>query len=260
VGLDATGSHVDNEIKSLGEFPGTQSIKIGYPYPNYTSRLVHTEARFDNAGLIQNAWGQKVVAMCDPGVPLGDTPQHGLVSGGTPKACQQIGGVNQLIGRAFYTYRFSVAPNVSLFNNTLQLHALADAAYGMTNFETNASGHSYDNSYLSRCECDALFVAADRLGGFVPSNDRAYFDASFWKLRELGARYTLPQSLVGRTGADRAALGVSAREVTNLWVADTDVAGLAIADPETGRPTPGQANYRAMPPLSSVSVTLRVSF
>jgi TonB-linked SusC/RagA family outer membrane protein len=64
VGLDLTGSHVDNEIKGLGDFPGTQSIKIGYPYPNYTARLVHVDARFDNAGLVQNAWGQKVVAIC----------------------------------------------------------------------------------------------------------------------------------------------------------------------------------------------------
>ena len=105
---------------------------------------------------------------------LGPTRIVVAVPVASPETCQQIGGVNQLVGRAFYTYRFSVAPNVSLFGNTLQLHALADAAYGMTNFETNASGHSYDNSYLSRCECDPFFVAADRLGGFVPSNDRIH--------------------------------------------------------------------------------------
>ena len=260
VNLAFTGSHVDNEIKSLGEFPGTQSIKIGYPYPNYTSRLVHVDAKFDPAGTISNLYNQKVVALCDPGVRLGEGSQYGLVQGGTPIACQKVGQVNQLVGRAFYTYKFSAAPSIGLLNNNLSLTALVDGAYGMTNFETNASGHSYDNSYLSRCECDPFWVAADRLGGFVPSNDRALFDASYWKLRELGARYALPSWVAEKIGADRASINVSAREVETLWVADHDVAGLPIADPEMGRPTPGQSNYRAMPPLSNVSVSVRVSF
>jgi hypothetical protein len=91
-------------------------------------------------------------------------------------------------------------------------------------------------------------------------NDRALFDASYWKLREVGARFTIPQSFAARIGADRASLSISAREVETLWTADQDVAGLVIADPETNRPTPGQANYRAMPPSSSINVNLRVSF
>jgi hypothetical protein len=200
------------------------------------------------------------VAYCDAGVALGPTAQYGLVQGGAQTPCDKIGQLTQLVGRAFYTYKFSAAPSVSLFNNVVQVNALFDGAYGMTNFETNGSGHSYDNSYLSRCECDALFVAADRLGGYVPSNDRALFDASFWKLREVGVRYELPSMFVERLGADRASLNVSLREVATLWTGDTDVAGLPIADPEMGRPIPGQSNYRAMPPLSTVSATLRVSF
>ena len=260
VSLDMTGSHVDNEIKSLGTFAGTNNIKVGWPYPNYANRLVHVKADFDPAGTVTNAWGQKIAAYCDPGVALGSTAQYGLVMGGTPVPCAKIGQRTILNGRAFYTYKFSVAPTVSLFNNTISINALADGAYGMTNFETNTAGHSYDNSYLSRCECDAQFVAHDRLGGFVPSNDRALFDASFWKLREVGVRYQLPQFLIDRIGADRASLNISAREAHTFWVADHDVAGLAIADPEMGRPKAGEANYRAMPPLSTVSATLRVSF
>jgi hypothetical protein len=199
--------------------------------------------------------------MCDPGVKKVDSPQHGLFAGGTPVDCGQIGAENQFVGRAFYTYKFSVSPTVSLFNNAVQLTVLADGAYGKTNFETNGSGHSYDNSYLSRCECDPMFVAADRLGGsYDPYNDRSLFDASYWKLREVGARFALPESLASRVGAQRASLSISARELANLWVADADVAGLVVADPETSRARPGEANYRAMPPTSAINVALRVSF
>ena len=255
--LDLTGSHVDNEIKELGDFPGDNSIKVGYPYPNYTTRYFLTSADYDPAGRVVDGYGRKIKAFCDSGVRLGDTKKHGLVRGGAPVDCQSKDAERLLYGRGFYTYRFSVTPTFSLFENALSIHVMADGAYGKKSQNTRDAGARYNNYYQSRCECDPFWVAGDRYG---TGQVWGFHNAGFWKLREIGARYSLPASLAGRVGAERASLSVSARELANLWVAQQDNWGARIADPEESRINDGEANYRVMPPLSRLSAELRVTF
>jgi TonB-linked SusC/RagA family outer membrane protein len=263
--LDLTGSHVDNEIKDLGDFPGTDAIKVGYPYPNYTARHFVTEARYDPTGTIVDGHTlattgrapQRIVALCDKGTRLGDSPKHGLVRGGESVPCASKDAERLLYGRGFYTYRFSVTPSLSLFENALAIHVMADGAHGKKSQNTRDAGARYNNYYESRCECDPFWVAGDRLG---TAQVWGFHNSSFWKLREVGMRYNLPVSLTERVGAQRASLSVSAREIANLWVAQEDNWGARVADPEESRINDGQANYRVMPPLSRVSAEMRFTF
>ncbi|MSR36426.1 MAG: SusC/RagA family TonB-linked outer membrane protein [Gemmatimonadetes bacterium] len=255
--LDVTGSHVDNKIVALGEFPGNNNIKIGYPYPNYTTRYFIESADYNAAGKVVDGYGRKILALCDKGTRLGDTPKHGLVRGGDAVDCQSKDAERILFGRGFYTYRFSVTPTFSLFENALTLHVMADGAHGKKSQNTRDAGARYNNYYQSRCECDPFWVAGDR---YATPQVWGFHDAGFWKLREIGLRANLPSSLIGRLGADRASLSVSARELANLWVAQADNWGAHIADPEESRIGDGEANYRVMPPLSRLSAELRLTF
>jgi TonB-dependent SusC/RagA subfamily outer membrane receptor len=252
-----TGSHVDNEIKSLGNYPGNNQIRIGYPYPNYPApRWVIVDAKWDPAGAKVNAYGQRVSARCDAGVRLGPTTQYGLVPGGELIDCERKDIERLLYGRAFYTHRFSITPTLSLFSSALQLHVLADGAYGKVNDESKSSSFGYDNQRVTRVEDDPLYVAVDRYGVTATMHK-----TDFWKLREIGVRYNLPETLTQRFGADRASLAFSAREVGILWRAQETAWGAQITDPEQADPDPGAGeNNRVSPPLSNLSVELRVTF
>ena len=89
--------------------------------------------------------------------------------------------------------------------------------------------------------------------------DKCLFDQDFWKVREIGARYNLPQSLIGRTGASRASLAFSARNLFTIWQAQKRIYDQVITDPEFGNPS-GGSNVRGQPPSVNLNVTLRVTF
>jgi hypothetical protein len=262
--VDVTGSHVDNEIVSLGGFAGTNNIKVGWPYPNYTHRYWIEEAKWD-PGPKQNALGQRLTAMCDAGARPGvaaDAPQaeklrYGLVRGGSLVNCESKDTERMLTGRAFFTYRFSVSPRISLFENALTVHVMADGAYGKYNQDTKDAGFRYDNQRISRTEDDPVWVAGDRYG---TSQVWGFYDASFWKLREVGVRYNLPESVTNLFGGNRASIAFSARELGELWRAQPYNWGAVMTDGELSDPTQGGSNYRVMPPLTSLNVEVRVVF
>ncbi|HSH74669.1 MAG TPA: TonB-dependent receptor [Longimicrobiales bacterium] len=285
--LDIAADYTNNEIKSLGDFtPSAASgVKVGLPWPNLMVQEVVVNAEFDptsppcTSALLAagtrcsfgaNAFGQRVYAECDPGVsqaPRG-TPeelvgQYGLMPGGTPTNCGAIPDPWLYAGRGFSTHTLSLAPRVSLLDNQLQLFALAEGQYGRTSADNgHAWGHIYNNSAVSRAEDDPWWVAYDRAVSTSCAWDKCLYDADFWKLRELGMRYNLPQSLVGRTGAQRASIAVSARNLWTLWRAQETISGQQITDPEYGDPTSltGSGNFYSQPPLSSINMTLRVTF
>jgi len=256
--LGLTGSHVDNEIKDLGTFRGTNSIRIGFPYPNYTSPTWVEEASFNPAGNIFNDYGERLSALCDAGVPLGDTPQHGRTTGGELIPCQQATNRRLLVGPAFATYTFSVSPQFTMLDNALAIHMMADGQYGRTNFENGSAGcYLYNNCKEARVQDDPLWLARRH---YLDRRDSGLFDADFWKLREIGVRYNIPQSLSSRFGADRASLTLSGRELAILWQEQPYIYSLKVADPESARPVRGDANFRVMPPLTSFNIEMRVSF
>ena len=270
VSLDLTADRVQNEIKDLGSFAGTTNIRVGFPYPNYVNRIFVVDAEYSPTGTITDLWGQRITARCESGIPLGEGPQYGSLRGGETVPCSAVGANTSILyGPTFYTFRMSVGPSISLFDNTLTITALAEGAYGATNREGD-SGFTYSTAYAARTERDPAFVAQKRIGG---AHTLQYHDASFWKLREVGARYNLPESLVGRIGADRASLSVSGRGLWTIWVAQDwlcrppspadgpqPCVGERVTDPEMRNSTQGGANFYMTPPISSFSATLRVTF
>jgi TonB-linked SusC/RagA family outer membrane protein len=267
--LDLTADFTDNEIKDLGTYGGTSNRAIGLPYPNHNTPDWVVSAEFDPAGNLFSDFGTGITAMCDPGVSLAPDPnspdagKYGVVSGGTPTECLSVPNRNLYVGRAFATHTFSVAPRIGLLGNSLQIFALAEGQYGRIGIDNGHQwGHIYNNSKVARLQDDPVWVAEELLyvtGQFGWHN--AYYDADFWKLREVGARYSLPQEWVQRTGAERASLAFSARNLWTIWVAQDEIYGHPVSDPEYGTPSlTGGGNYWETPGLTSLNMTLRVTF
>jgi TonB-linked SusC/RagA family outer membrane protein len=265
LGLQGTVSYTNNEIKEMGEFAPTNSIRLGWPYPNLTINTHVVSAQWAPAGdarrLPQNAWGDKVVAQCDAGRLLGDTYQHGRVLGGEIVDCATITAGNPVLwGPRFYTHQASLSPNVSLFDNTLRLHVLVDGAWGMWHVDGGVgSGDQYNNTYYSRTENDPKYVATNRCGTCY-SGQVNQFDADYVKLRELGATYDLPEWMAAMISAQRASLAFSMREVATLWAAQEHIWYATVSDPQLSGASPQDSINRQIPGFSSASVTLRVSF
>jgi len=268
--LDLSADYTNNEIKDLSE-DYTGALRIGLPYPYQQVSYWVTSGQFVAGGAYANAFSQQLDAMCDPGVSLAPDPndpaqysRYGILPGGTPVDCSTLTGAsNVFAGRSFSPWQFSVAPRISLLDNQLQIFAMAEGQYGRVREDNgHAWGHIYNNSKVSRLENDAVWVASQRLNG-NSSNDwtKGLYDADFWKLREVGVRYNLPQSLIARTGASRASLAFSARNLWTIWQAQDDIYGLPVSDPEYGTSDlSGDGNFWETPPLTSLNVTLRVTF
>jgi hypothetical protein len=111
-----------------------------------------------------------------------------------------------------------------------------------------------------------VFEAAEGSPAFNDERYQGRVQADFWKARELGLRYNLPQNLVQRMGADRASLSVSARNLFVLWNgSETDFGGGVIADPESRGAASGGTggtltNTYAVPGIANISASMRVTF
>jgi hypothetical protein len=188
---------------------------------------------------------------------------YGKMPGAAEVNCYTARGANVFAGRGFATNTFTVAPRISLLQGELQVFALAEGQYGRIRTEDgHAWGHHYNNSKDSRVQDDPVWAASRLLNGQGTQWTTNLYDADFWKLREIGARYNIPTSLVGRTGAERASLSVSARNLITIWQAQKRIYDHPITDPEFGNPAnaSGAGNFRAQPPTVNLNVTLRVTF
>jgi TonB-linked SusC/RagA family outer membrane protein len=272
--LDFSADFNDNEIKDLGDFPGNAAIRIGHPYPFVTQPTWVTHAEFLPTGdtrrhTTANIFGQRVYAECDSGVRLAPADaskpnQYGIVPGGQIVPCTDVvRGQGLYVGRAFSPWSFTVSPRLSALNNRIQISAVAQGMYGRWNDDNaQAWGHIYNNSAISRIQDDPMWVALNFMEGTGAGFSKSRYKADFWKLREVGATYQVPQWLMGRTGASRGTLSVAGRNLLTIWQAQKEIYGKPVVDPEFGATNTitGGSNFRAAPPLSSFSATLRVSF
>jgi hypothetical protein len=57
-------------------------------------------------------------------------------------------------------------------------------------------------------------------------------------------------------------VALSARNLWTIWVAQDEIYGLPVTDPEYGDPTnlDGGGNFYSTPPFTTLNVTLRVTF
>ena len=265
--LDLSADFTGNEIRDLGDYPGSTRIRVGYPYPNFVTDNWVLRAEFDPNGRYRNAFGEAMNGWCDEGTSLApegaENPNlYGRVPSGVEQPCQDIFDQRILAGPAYDRYTFTVAPRLTLLQGQLQFFALAEGRYGRINQDSaHQWGHTYNNSKISRLENEAQWAVSERLNRSGASWELEIYKGGFWKLREVGARYSLPQALVQRTGAERATVSFSARNAWIMWQEQKEIWGLPIPDPEFGDPNDlDGSNVYSTPGMTSLNATLRVTF
>ena len=210
--LGASVATASNYIKDLGGIPSIstfapQSEVEGYPIASYfIKRVVSAEA--DPSGVVTSA-------LCDggPGQSPVDCSVAPLVFAGTP--------IPKTTG--------ALTTTVTLFKN-LRLYGLVDFKRGYRRLNTD---HLIRCALIVNCEeavspagRDPRLLADIQLGADLQTVNSFIEDASFFKLREISASYTLPDRWARAFGAQRAAVTVSGRNL-HTW---TSYTGL---DPES---------------------------
>jgi len=122
------------------------------------------------------------------------------------------------LGRTIPRVTGAGASTVTLLGRRLRLHALVDFKTGHRKLDMNTYGRCTNNP---RCrenffptEFDARRIASISTSGTLV--DFAISDASFAKLRELSATYTLPERLAATLRASRASVSLAGREL-HTW-------------------------------------------
>lgn len=233
--IDGNVAASEDEIKDLGDLPGAvsspgQANRVGHPIGGFWSR------RIVSADLDPES-GQAINVMCDGG------------PGSSPVAC----------ATAPFVFLGTPAPrttgaigNTLTIGNRLRLYALVDWASGHLRYNLDEQLRCTGLVGAPLCEVNWFperfapeRVAQGAISAVVQGTIDTYFqDASFVKLREVSATYSLPQRWI--PGTSRASFTLAARELAT-W---TSFRGL---DPENS----GQA---VTPPLSRVTATLNVTF
>ena len=263
--LGGAFTYTMNEIKDLAGREPTTSLRLGYPWPNQTSsRLV--------SGEFSTTTGLPTNLMCDAGVSLAPDPTdpaqqaiYGWEPGGPTVPCGDVRDVRILEGPTFSPWTWSV--NGTLTWGDVQVFGLVDAEHGrwLNPFDVTCR-HDYcgfPNSKESMEGDDPLFVASSRFWAVYPTDRRFAFDidASYIRLREVGARYQLPETMTARVGAERASLSVAARNLWYLWRKQDELGGAKVPSPEIVNPTTeGAFSLFQWPPLSTFEASLRVTF
>ena len=254
--LTLAADHVDNEIKDLGTFLPTTSIRVGFPTPNSTTnfRVVGWSDELDEFGVPLEMY-------CDSGTgPEGNR----RFPGGEPVPCEDMAGQPLLNGPTYYTHTFTVQPNVTLFDN-LRIFATAQGQYGKIGSESQVHwGLRYNNGYCTQALTNdpacVEWIVRNIDGEFYDNRISTAFKADFWKLREVGVQYELPQALVERTGASRASFGIAGRELATLWRAQKYLGGTAAGAPGRRIPDSEFQDLYRLPGIATVTASLRVTF
>ncbi len=260
--LNLSGDFTTNEITKLGEdiLPGG-NFQLGWPFPNIATDYYLLEASMNAAGT--NYDGASLI--CDGGQPAPGYPDGpNIMMGGDPIPCKDYNEDGMLLGPSYPKYSFHIAPTLTVFQD-LQIFALADGQYGrwIASVDANYACRYYRSCRNSVTRNDPFFLAATSGAGALDDRYNGRFQADFWKLRQIGARYTLPAGLVGAMGAERASFSVAANNLLMIWQKNKrDLSGNKLYDPEYARnsSTPSQTGLWELPSMASLSATLRVTF
>lgn len=220
-----------DRIVEFGQF-GVES-RVGFPVTSFFwPKLVSAEV---------NAEGRAVNFLCEGGagssgpVPCAEAPRTYL-------------------GRTTPKYEGAVTSTLTLWDR-LRLSAPVDFKQDFSKWDGNTWVRC---SIFATCEENAFPQQADpaRLAAFqtgLQLQSEYIRDASYTKLRELAATYTVPQPWAQRLGASRAAITVAGRNLYT-W---TDWPGL---DPEATFAGSGWFEQNNLPPLAQFVTSINLSF
>lgn len=255
--LGFTGNHTMNEVIDLGPRPETVNMKVGFPFPIETTHVI-TSAEF---GPLGNA-ARPINVMCDAG-----RGKRGLEPGGESVPCSSLSASADrlVIGHRFPSHTWAVDASVSL-GQSLQVFALAQGEHGRQGQTTNVwcrFAGCFNNARVANLRDDPIYVESE-VFRLVHPNDRtlvSLYDASFWKLRQVGARYQLPANLAQRMRVDRAAISASGNNLWTIWVAEKYILeDVPIPDPELQSVSGLGSDLGAMPGTASFTVRLDLTF
>jgi TonB-dependent SusC/RagA subfamily outer membrane receptor len=252
-----------NEIDRLGpdqDFvngPGSTRHYLGYGIGDIYYRTVR-QAEIDETGAV-------TLALCD-----GGTGPLGVEQGGELVPCSQAPFVRW--GPSVPTWDFGVNSTVTF--GPIQLYARVDAAGG--HYQEDSSSPAAQTSLRltrqSNLNNNPFMQAYENVG----RQPLGTYDASFARLREVSASYTLPGHLSERIGASRARVTVAGRNLAMLWTGEHGFStprdgsiDIPIGDGRTWDPEAGATGgstgisggfQTVMPPLASMDLTVRLSF
>ncbi len=231
-------SRNDDEVLEVGNPNGFIALgnlrhQVGYPVASWFGPKV-ISADID-------ASGQAVNVLCDNGS-----------GGGT--ACASAPAVFHQ--RSLPTTTGSLAPTLTLFNR-LRLSAMVEVSRGRWMIDGDMSGRCAESSTCRQLHEPSAFRTTEVAGAQMRSSlNYALSNASYTKLREASANYTLPERWVRRLGAERGSVTLSAYNL-GTW---TDFSGI---DPETNIAVMdvfSATSYANTPPLTRVVGAVRLSF
>ncbi len=227
-----------NMVDDLGGVT-LQNYRVGYPITSIWQIRV-ASAAFDAAGKLVNV-------LCDggPGKPpttcdVAPTVYWGI--GQPPKS----GNVSNTL-TLWKSFRLGATVEYQLGHNSIS----GDVRDANTNFQNTAK--------IWTQAPDPIFASYQSV---APKAPIGFYNASWVKLRELSANYTLPSRWAHGLAAQSASLTAAWRNVFLLWRKTEYVYSVRIPDPEVRSPGLGNsATYQTtIPPLSSVILTVRLSY
>jgi len=236
--LLANIAHNNDEVLEVGNPNGFISLgnlrhQVGYPIASWFG------PKIISADL--NATGQAINVLCDNG------SGGGVACASAPAVFHQ---------RSLPTTTGSLAPTLTLFNR-LRLTAMVEVSRGRWMIDGDMSGRCAESSTCRQLHEESAFTTSEVAGAQTRSSlNYALSDASYTKLREVSANYTLPEGWVRSLGAARGSVTLSAYNVAT-W---TNFTGI---DPETSISVGdvfGATSYGNTPPLTRIVGAVRLSF
>ncbi|MBI4501311.1 MAG: SusC/RagA family TonB-linked outer membrane protein [Gemmatimonadetes bacterium] len=230
----------ENKIVDLGGIPpsaGTRQNREGFPIRSYFTQLVLSSSL--------DATGRVVNAMCDQG----DASRR---PNGVAVPC--AGAQPVYWGHPDPDWSGSASATLTLWQR-LRLFGLLDFKTGhmIDVGDVGASHTSFRNSKAINEATDPILLAYDQTGYRFGAE---FAKGGFLKLREISLAYTLPDRWAHLFRAQRGSVSLAARNVATLWVAQGDIFGTKIHDPEVYiGPT-----QTMLPLLMSVVGTVRLTF
>jgi TonB-dependent SusC/RagA subfamily outer membrane receptor len=246
---EITGNIATNKdrIEDLGGLssiiaPGQNNI-VGFPIGGYFAKRVLSA---DRDPATQGATN----VLCDGGPGQGpvscDVAPLLFVGTPTPKVTGSIGNTVTLFKRLRLYALVDFKRGNKLYNSIQQLRCTA--AIGIGYCDVNYHPENYAPTYLAQLDPTKTVTGLNR--AFIQ-------DASFVKLREVSASYTLPENWLRGVGVSRAVVSLAGREL-HTW---TDYQGV---DPEVNS-LASASNTLAydqgvIPPLSQLVATINLTF